>query len=39
MEVLLKYKIVDPKSVSKLQEKGKLKIKNIEKLLQDYEEE
>ncbi len=39
MEVLLKYKIVDPKSVSKLQEKGKLKIKNIEKLLQEYEEE
>ena len=39
MEVLLKYKIVTPKSVSKLQEKGKLKIENVDKLLKNYEEE
>ncbi len=39
MEVLLKYKIITPESVSKLQEKGKLKIKDVEKLLQSEKEE
>ncbi len=39
MEVLLKYKIVTPQSVSKLQEKGKLKIEDVDLLLEKYKEE
>jgi membrane protein required for colicin V production len=38
MEILLKYKIISVDSASKLEEKGKLKIENIDILLNQYKE-
>lgn len=38
MEVLLKYKVIKVESALKLKEKGKLKIKNIDQLIEKYKE-
>ena len=38
LEVLLKYDIITPSSVERLVDKGKLKIDNVEELIDKYEE-